>query len=111
MALPQGQGTSQSRAIPVDFHHCPTAKKPRKSSGESQWDAYKEKRKQMKLSVQGVNRIKLLRGQLDQEGYANKELFLCVDGSYSNGIVLKSLPERTTLIGRIRKDTKLYEFP
>ena len=30
MALPHGAGLSQSRAIPVDFHHCPTLKKPKK---------------------------------------------------------------------------------
>ncbi len=111
MALPQGQGACQSRAIPVDFHHCPTAKKPGKTSGADQWKAYREKQKQMKLSVQGIDRIKLLRRELDQDGYADKELFLGVDGSYTNRNVLKCLPERTTLIGRIRKDTKLYELP
>lgn len=36
---------------------------------------------------------------------------MSVDGSYSNETVLKGLPERTTLIGRIRKDAKLNELP
>lgn len=31
------------------------------------------------------------------------------DGGYTNSTVLKNLPERTVLIGRIRKDAKLYE--
>jgi len=37
-----------------------------------------------------------------------RQLILCGDGSYTNGNVLKHLPERTTYIGRIRKDAKLY---
>src|SRR5690606_39381066 len=32
-----------------------------------------------------------------------------VDGSYTNSTVLKNLPDRVTLIGRVRKDCKLYE--
>jgi hypothetical protein len=32
MALPDHPGCCQSRAIPVDFYHCPTVKKPRKSA-------------------------------------------------------------------------------
>jgi hypothetical protein len=34
-----------------------------------------------------------------------------VDGSYTNQTVLKSLPERTTLIGRLRKDAELFHPP
>ena len=30
------------------------------------------------------------------------------DGSYSNRAVLTGLPERTTYIGRVRKDAKLH---
>ena len=31
IALPDNQSACISRAIPVDIHHCPTAKKPRKN--------------------------------------------------------------------------------
>lgn len=34
-----------------------------------------------------------------------------MDGSYTNRTVLKSLPESTVLIGRIRADAKLYHLP
>jgi hypothetical protein len=34
-----------------------------------------------------------------------------VDGRFTNGTVFKQLPPRTVLIGRIRKDTKLYYLP
>lgn len=111
MALPQKAGICQSRAIPVDFHHCPTAVKPNKKATEMEITQYKEAKKQLNLSLQGVQRIKKLRDSLDQNGAKEKELYLSVDGSYSNTTVLKNLPERVTLIGRIRKDTRLHKIP
>jgi hypothetical protein len=71
----------QSRAIPVDLHHCPTVKKPGKAGDERDWEQYKETQNKTKLSV---------------------------DGSYTNETVLKKLPANTILIGRIRKDCSLY---
>ena len=111
LALPLQNGTNQSRAIPVDFHHCPTAKKPGKKATKSDVENYKEAQKQLNLSVQGVNRIKELRQSLDNNGAQEKELYLSVDGSYTNRTVLKNLPGRVTLIGRIRKDTRLHKIP
>ena len=63
------------------------------------------------MSKQGSNRISLLRGALDKQGVNNKQLVISVDGSYTNKEVIKTLPVRVTLIGRIRKDTKLYAAP
>jgi hypothetical protein len=111
LALPRDGQIGQSRAIPVDFHHCPTVVKPKKTAEEEQWQAYKEEQKIAKLSRQGSDRIALLRKTLDDQGYKDKELAVGVDGSYTNKEVLKNLPQRTTLIGRIRKDTKLHALP
>ena len=111
MALPDHQGCSQSRAIPVDFHHCPTAKKPNKKADEQAWENYKEEKQKLKLSKQGSKRLAELRNRLDKQGAYEKQLIVSVDGSYTNEEVLKHLPQRVTLIGRIRKDTKLYDLP
>lgn len=111
MALPEQKIPGQSRAIPIDFYHCPTVKKPGKISTEQDWKNYNEVKKNVKLSKQGSNRIKCLREKMDRMGVENKQLVLNVDGSYTNEEMLKNLPERITLIGRIRKDTKLYEKP
>ncbi len=111
MALPDHPGCSQSRAIPIDFHHCPTAKRPRQTGSEQDWKNYKEQKQKLKLSKQGSERLHLLRNELDKQGVAEKQLVVSVDGSYTNEEVLKKLPERVTLIGRIRKDTKLYAVP
>lgn len=111
MALPSQKGVAQSRAIPVDFHHCPTANRPNKKATESEIKEYKEAKKQLNLSLQGVERIKRLRQSLDLNGAKEKELYLSVDGSYTNANVFKYLPKRVTLIGRIRKDTRLHKIP
>lgn len=108
MALPEHDECCRSRAIPVDFYHCPTANKPGKTADGSIWQQYKEQKRILNLSKQGSDRLQSLRSHLDQQGAAQKQLLVSVDGSYTNEHVLKNLPDRITLIGRIRKDTKLY---
>lgn len=111
MALPDQPGCSQSRAIPVDFHHCPTAKRPRKKDDAECWKDYKEQQKKLKLSKKGADRLNELRSRLNNNGADQKQLIVSVDGSYTNEPVLKKLDEGITLIGRIRKDTKLFTTP
>jgi hypothetical protein len=111
MALPIDGEIGRSRAIPVDFHHCPTALRPKKNAQQQEVLQYKEEKKIAKLSKQGSERITLLRQNLDIQGAKDKQLILSVDGSYTNSEVLKNLPQRVTLIGRIRKDTKLFTIP
>lgn len=111
LSLPDGPMPCANRSIPVDFFHSPTVQKPKKKDSGSAWKEYKEKQKIAKLSVQGSKRITLLRENLDREGAQERPLIMSVDGSYSNETVLKGLPERTTLIGRIRKDAKLNKLP
>ena len=111
VALPEKSGASRSRAIPVDFYHCPSVKKPRKTDSQEQWDDYKEKKRKINLSLQGVERIKHLRTKIDNLGAEDYQIVLGVDGSYTNENVLKNRPPRVTLIGRIRKDTALNKIP
>lgn len=111
LSLPDKEGPSQSRGIPVDFHHCPSVKKPKKGSDPETVRAFREIQEKAKLSRVGSERIGLLRKNLDGEGYGNRHLFISVDGSYTNETVLKRLPKNTTLIGRIRKDAKLNLLP
>src|SRR5207244_3891210 len=60
------------------------------------------------LSQIGVQVLVSVREQLDKVAdTAGRQLIALVDGSYTNKTVLSQLPQRTTLIGRIRKDSKL----
>ncbi len=111
-ALPAGQGASPARMIPIDFRHCPTPKKPRKNALEKDWAEYRLAQKETKISRRGAERLHALRHALDSEPDGKQRpLVNSVDGGYTNATVLKNLPERTFLIGRIRKDAKLYYPP
>jgi hypothetical protein len=111
ISLPEQQGPSRSRAIPVDFYHCPKIKKPTIADDPSVWKQYREDHKKAKLSKVGSDRIAQLRQNLDLEGAKDRPLIMSVDGSYTNETVIKNLPQNTTLIGRIRKDCCLYQLP
>jgi hypothetical protein len=111
-ALPEGEGVSRARAIPLDFHHCPTPSRPKKTAPPEALQHYRALQNVLKISQQGVERLQRLRRSLDEEpGGASRRLIVAVDGGYTNRTTLKNLPARTTLIGRIRKDAQLYALP
>jgi hypothetical protein len=58
-------------------------------------------------------RLKTLRHELDAEQHPGppRNLQLVVDGRFTNAKLLKNLPHHTTLIGRIRRDAKLFFLP
>lgn len=98
-----------ARALPVRFDFAPPASKPKKSAPPEAWDSYREEKKKRTLSLAGVAAIASLRESLDQRSTTrHRQLIVSGDGSYTNREVLKRLPERTTYIGRIRKDAKLH---
>lgn len=113
VSLPEVQGQpSRARAIPIGFHHCPSPRKPGKRGTDEQWKEYWKLREQTKISTRGTEKIWALRGNLDAlPGGKERELIVTVDGSYANDAVLRHLPPRTTLIGRIRRDAKLNALP
>jgi hypothetical protein len=110
MSLPDQESNSQSRGIPIDFHHCPSLRKPSPFASAAEVKTFHEQQRIAKLSQQGVMRVAQLRQKLDLQG-EKRQLLLCVDGSYTNNTVVRSLPPGVTLIGRIRKDAKLYKLP
>jgi hypothetical protein len=96
-------------ALPVRFDFAPPAHKPKKNASPEAWDSYKEEQKKRTLSLAGVEAMRSLRESLDQRaGTRRRQLIISADGSYSNRAVLTGLPERTTYIGRVRKDAKLH---
>lgn len=103
-------GIGPSRAIPIRFEHCPSAKKPNSKASDQQVQHFKEERKQMNLNSYGSNSITELRNLMDDNNMKDKRLVMCVDGSYTNSFILKDLPANVSLIGRIRKDAK-FNFP
>ncbi len=88
---------SQSRAIPVDFHHCPSVKKPAKNGSDEDRVIYRESQKQQNLSKQGLERIKQLRTRLNEQDASTRQLYLSVDGSYTNRTILKGCSRHFTI--------------
>jgi hypothetical protein len=96
-----------ARMIPVLFKDAPSANKPKKNAGETDWENYKEQRRQQNLSRYGVACLTEMRARLNT-CQPSRPLWVTVDGSYTNSTVLRNLPKGVTLIGRIRADAKLF---
>jgi len=66
----------------------------------------------LKISSVGSERIHALREALDSSSQdKDRRLIVATDGSYTNRTVCRKLPDNTTVIGRIRKDAKLFLPP
>lgn len=69
---------------------------------------YRLQKKLRALTQVGVRVLHSMRQALDaRQDTRQRQLLVSGDGSYTNRTVLRQLPERTTFIGRIRKDAKL----
>lgn len=111
VAVPFHAGASPVRAIPAAFSHAPSAGKLAKTASPEQKAAHRKREKDLSLSTYGTGEINRLREQLDAAGKRASHLLMAVDGSYTNAAIMTSLPERTHLIGRIRKDALLHHAP
>lgn len=82
------------RMLPIDLVHSPT----RPGTDDPS------------VTQVAVSRLHALRNQLDEQD-PSRPLWVVADGGYTNQTVLRNLPERTALIGRVRKDAKLSYPP
>ena len=104
-AAGQGDGWS-CRGIPIDFLHAPSAAKPKKNASQEDWKEYREQQAQMKVSTLATNRLRELRTEI-----INRRIVCAVDGGFTNQTLFRDVPDDTILIGRIRKDARLYQVP
>jgi hypothetical protein len=100
-----------ARLIPVDFQHAALPAKPRKDAAPELQAAYQAERVKRNINLVGGERLASLRQQMDQDGSASRRLLATVDGRFTNATLLRQIPGRTTLIGRVRKDSVLYHPP
>ncbi len=112
LALPEKEGISGARMIPIDFAHVPTASKPRHNASSEEWAQYEKRRKQANISLQAVSRLtRLSQGLKTDPDVSGRGTFLVVDGRFTNRLILKGLPNGMAFIGRIRADAKLHATP
>lgn len=100
-----------ARMVPIDFVHAPSPQRPRRDADEQARARFRADQREMALPKVGADRLCALRGEMDKEGQENRALWAMVDGGYTNSTFIKHLPARTTLVGRIRADAKLYYPP
>ncbi|MFA6290547.1 MAG: transposase [Victivallales bacterium] len=105
VALPEANG--RCRAIPVDFHHCPSAKKPGRKAGLEEISEYRRQQKAMAMPLLAVARLGKLRERIPTE----RRLVISGDGAYTNRTICRHLPPNTVFLGRIRKDARLFASP
>jgi SRSO17 transposase len=106
-------GPSRARAVPVDFQHCPLTPKPRKkATTQEQIREWERQRKTERISVIGLQKLKEIRAHFDAQPYGkDREIIASIDGGYTNSTVFRNKPEHMTLIGRLRKDAKIFRAP
>jgi hypothetical protein len=113
-----------ARAIPISFQIAPAVKKPKAPKRLKQFKAkykkelkeyqqelkeYRRKQRKEGLSAQGAQLLQDLRSRLDKyPPLLNRALWTVVDASFCNRTVFRKLPDRTVLIGRTRKDIRLF---
>lgn len=108
-ALPDDTGAA--RMIPVDFQHAALPQKPPRQATPQELDAYEQERAKRNINLVGTQRLQWLRQQLDKSPHPARQLIISVDGRFTNRTVLSAVPQRTTLIGRLRRDAVLYYLP
>lgn len=114
LALPQHPDApaSAARAIPIDLQHAPSPRKPSRRADAQQWQNWRLAAAASRISCLGAKRLAHLRDAIDQSvGGGARALLACADATFTNRTVLRDLPPRTVLIGRIRKDARLYALP
>ena len=99
-ALPADDGSA--RLVPVDWQEAPLPKKPSRHADDQTQQAYVEARKQANINQVAAARMAHLRTATD------RPIHWVSDGRFTNRTLLRRLPQNTLLIGRVRKDTKLY---
>lgn len=110
LAVPTADGSA--RAIPIDLQHCPGAKKPGKRATDEQIALYNKEKALLRIPLIAVQRLHALRQAMDDDlASSARKLIVAFDGGYTNTTTFRKIPERTTLIGRIRKDAALFKPP
>ena len=99
-------GSSTVRGIPIDFLHAPTAPKLAKNASASQQTEHEELCQQLNLSTRALQQWEQMRSE-----FAGRRVTFLSDARFTTKRFLAGLPTEVTLIGRIRKDAKLFYRP
>jgi hypothetical protein len=97
---------SSVRGIPIGFIHTPTAPKLPQNASPAQKTEHKKLSQPYKLSTQALEHWEQMRSQ-----FTGRRVLFLSDARFTTKGFLAGLPQDVTLIGRIRKDAKLFYQP
>lgn len=100
-----------ARMIPIGWQHAPVPKKPRAGASDAERKDYRQACRERAVGRVAAVQLQQTREWLDRQGQSTRELWCVGDGGFTNGTVLKNLPQNTIFLGRIRSDAKLYFLP
>ncbi len=110
-AVPDPANPKRSRMIPIGVRLIPKLPKPAKDASPEALKCYEHLKAQNRPGVHALQLLRLVREHLAASGQADRALWVCGDGDYSNSTVLTQLPPRTIYIGRTRNDINLQAVP
>jgi hypothetical protein len=94
------------RGIPIDFLHAPTAPKLSDKASDEEKLQHKKLSDQLNLSTRALEQLQKMRPTL-----GSRPFILLSDARFTTKRFLSGLPADITLIGRIRRDAKLFLLP
>lgn len=101
-ALPATDGSA--RMVPIDWYQLASPLRPGRQASAQEQEAYLQARREA-----NINRVAAARMQALRQA-TSRPIHFVVDGRFTNRTVLRNLPEGSVLIGRTRRDTKLYAW-
>lgn len=95
------------RALSVGFRLAQPLKKPKLGTSKEAWGEFRKAARAFSAPALGAQAVHHVRDNLDAVQCRDRTLLMVVDGGYMNQTFLRALPERTDVLGRVRKDTRL----
>lgn len=99
-------GSAAVRGIPVDFIHAPTPPKLAKQASEEEKKQHKKLAEALSLSTRAIAEINTM-----LPTFGGRVPLLLSDARFTTKGFIAGLPEHASLIGRIRKDARLFYPP
>jgi len=99
-------GSAAVRGIPIDFLHAPKPPKLSSKATAQQQQQHHQLTSELNLATRAHQQLKTFRTQ-----FGSRPLILLSDARFTTKTFLTGLPANTTLIGRLRKDAKLFSAP
>jgi hypothetical protein len=101
-ALMPVAGSPAVRAVPVDFVHAPTPPRPARKAAAAPVGPGGQKN----LTRRALERIEVVKAR-----FGTRPIWLLSDARFTTGPLLQGLPPEAVLIGRLRKDARLWRLP